>query len=329
MIGIFKQKNPANLFVLLVTGVLIKLPLFMEPHAPVAHPSDGVFFKAILRFLDPLVVSFPLLYPVLAYFILFVQAIVLSRLINNQRMTNRPTYLPGLAYLLITSLQPEWNYFSAPLLVNTILLLILSGLFGIYNKTDARGTIFNIGFALGIAGFFFFSSLAFAVWILLALAVMRPFRITEWLICLLGVATPFYFYVVYLVVTGNLGRDQLVPLVTPGLPSLPLSPWLAGSAFLLVIPFIVGGYYLQEQLRRMLINVRKAWSLLLLFLLIALVLPFINTANFPENGIMGMVPLAAFHACAYLYASRRIVSFILFWLTVAFIIGYQYSGPGW
>lgn len=329
MIGIFKQKSPANLFVLLVTGVLLKLPLFMEPHPPLAHAADGVFFKGILRFLDPLALSVPLLYPVLAYFFLLLQAVVLSRLINSQRMTSRPTYLPGLAYMLITSLLPEWNYFSAPLLVNTILLLILFGLFGIYNKAEARGTIFNIGLAMGLSGFFFFSSLTFTVWILLALAIMRPFRITEWLICLLGVATPFYFYVVYLVVTDGFSREALLPVFTAGLPSLKPSPWLAGSALLLVLPFIVGGYYLQEQLRRMLINVRKAWNLLLLFLLIALLLPFINTGNFPENGIMGLVPLAAFHACGYLHATRRIVAVALFWLTVAFILSYQYGGPGW
>src|SRR5690606_26645024 len=125
-------------------------------------------------------------FPIITFLLLLVQAIVLTRFINNQRMMSKPSYLPGMAYLLITSLMPEWNVFSAPLLINSILLFILSSLFSIYNQQNARGTIFNVGVALGISGFLLISSLTFIVWVLLALAVMRPFRLNEWLICILG-----------------------------------------------------------------------------------------------------------------------------------------------
>ena len=40
-------------------------------------------------------------------------------------------------------------------------------------------------------------------------------------------------------------------------PSLKQSAWLAGSVFLLMVPFLGGGYYVQDNLRRMLINVEK------------------------------------------------------------------------
>jgi hypothetical protein len=330
VIGIFKQKSPANLIILFVTGILIKLPIFMAPHKAIVRDTDGILYKAIIRFLDPAASSFSLLYPLLTFGLLFIQAVTLTRFINNQRMTTKSTYLPGLAYILITSLLPEWNYFSAPLLVNSILLFVLSRVFGIYNKQYVKGAIFNIGFTLGIAGFLFISSLTFIIWILLAMAVTRPFRINEWLICLLGITTPFYFYAIYLVITGSWNWHQFLPSVTIGVPSLTQSAWLAGSVFLVMVPFLIGGYYVQENLRRMLINVRKGWSLLLLFLLAALLLPFINTSDTFENWIMAIVPLAAFHGCAYLYASRwRLLPFIIFWITVAFIIAYQYWGPGW
>jgi hypothetical protein len=329
VIGIFKQKNPANLIILFVTGILLKLPIFFEPHQAVVRPSDGVLFATIIQYLDPAAKSFTLLYPILAYLFLFIQAVALTRFINNQRMTNRPNYLPGLAYMLITSLLPEWNYFSAPLVVNSILLFVLSGLFGIYNKQDARGAIFNIGLALGIAGFLLVSSLTFIIWVLMAMAVMRPFRINEWLICLLGITTPFYFYAIYLFINGRWSWDAFLPVITIGLPSIKQSAWLAGAVFLIMVPFLMGGYYVQENLRRMLINVRKGWSLLLLFLLTALLLPFINTSDTFENWIMGMVPLAAFHGFAYLHSTWRPFALISFWLTVGFILAYQYAGPGW
>jgi hypothetical protein len=329
VIAIFKQKNPANLLILLIAGVFIKMPMFMKPHQAVLRPADGILFEGIINLFASTANSNPIFYPLLTFALLFIQAIILNRFINTQRMMTKPTYLPGLAYLLVTSLLPEWNYFSAPLLCNTILLFILSALFGIYNKPNVRGTIFNIGLALGVAGFLFISSLTFVIWILLALTVMRPFRLNEWLICLLGITTPFYFYAIYTVLSGSWSWQEFVPQINLGFPSLKQSAWLSGSVFLIMIPFLTGGYYVQENLRRMLINVRKGWSLLLLYLLAALLLPFVNSSDTFENWIMAMVPMAAFHGYTYFSSKWRIYPLILVWVTVAFILGYQYYGPGW
>jgi len=329
VIGIFKQKNPGNILLLLIVGILIKLPMFMHPHGPVISPGDGVLYDGILRFLAPAQKSFAGFYAYCAFFLLFIQAIVLSRFINNQRMMSRVNYLPGMAYLVITSLLPEWNYFSAPLLINSILLFVLSWLFKIYNQDNVKGVIYNIGLALGIAGFIFVSSLTFIIWILLAFAIIRPFRLNEWLLCILGITTPFYFYALYIFINGYWSWQQLLPHISLGIPSLKQTPWLAASVFLIMVPFVAGGYYIQENLRRLLIHVRKGWSLMLLYLLAALLLPFVNTSDTFENWIMAMLPMAAFHGCAYMYATWRILPLILFWATVGFILAYQYSGPGW
>ena len=149
----------------------------MRPHAAIIRPADGILYEGIISFFDPVAKSNPVTYALLAFTLLFLQAVMITRFINNQRMMNRPNYLAGIAYMLITSLLPEWNYFSAPLLCNTILLFILSALFGTYNKPNAKGAIYNVGLALGIAGFLFVSSLTFIIWILLALSVTRPFRV--------------------------------------------------------------------------------------------------------------------------------------------------------
>ncbi len=329
MTGIFKQKSPANIIVLLVFGVLIKLPIFLYPHVPQPKTTDGALFTWLLGFLSPTGKSFPLIYPILTYTIIYLQAISLTSFINNQRMMSKPNYFPGMAYMLITSLFPEWNLFSAPLLVNGILVLVLSRLFKTYNQQAALGTVFNIGLALGIASFIFFPAVTFIIWILLALAVMRPFRLNEWIVCITGVTTPFYFFGVYLFLTDQWNWQEIWPTFSLQLPGIRQSAWLAGSVFLLAVPFLAGGYFVQDSLRRMLIQVRKGWSLLLLYLLGALLIPFVNSTDTLENWIMAAIPLAAFHACTYLYATYRILPLILFWVTVAFVLGYQYYFHGW
>lgn len=303
--------------------------MFTHPHITETGTGDGILFRALLDYLHQNKSFGPMVFPVLAFFLLYIQAIILSRFIAQHRMMNRSTYLPGMAYMLITSLFQEWNYFTAPLLVNTFLLFVLSALFQSYSQPEARGTIFNIGLALGLASFFYFPAITFIGWILLALMVMRPFRLNEWVLCLLGVTAPFYFYAVYLFITGDLNWDNLLPPLSVHLPSLKQSAWMAGSVFLLTVPFLIGSYYVQDNLRKMLIQVRKGWSLVLLYLLVAILVPFVNNSDSFANWVMAAVPFAAFHACTYLYSGFRIVPVLFFWATVAFIIGFQYWGPGW
>jgi len=329
VISIFKQKSPVNILLLLVFGILIKFPAFRHPFIPVFEPGDGELYLRILKWMKPYGDANPVLYPVLAFALLFIQAVSLTRFINSRRLINTPSYLPGMAYMLITSLFPEWNYFSSALLINTILIFILSWLFRVYHQQNAKGTIYNTGLALGIASFLSPSSLAFAIWVLLALAVMRPFRINEWLLCILGITTPYYLFGVYLFITGQWGWDKLIPDLSVSVPDIKQSAWVAGSAFLIIVPFLLGGYYVQENLSRMLIQVRKGWSLLLLYLLTSMIIPFVNTNYNFENWVLAAIPFASFHASAYLYSKIKLIPSILFWLMVGFILAYQYYGHGW
>jgi hypothetical protein len=148
-------------------------------------------------------------------------------------------------------------------------------------------------------------------------------------LCILGLTTPFYFYAIYLFITGHWSWENWWPYISVSLPSVKQSAWLAASAFLMVVPFLTGGYYVQDNLRRMLIHIRKGWSLLLLYLLAALIVPFVNTGENFENWILATIPFAAFHGPTYLYSKVRIFPMLLFWITVLFILGYQYYGPGW
>lgn len=329
MLGLFKQKNPANFILLLVFGILIKLPVFREHPVPAETPGDGVLYRWLLDAFSGKNPPPAFLFPAFSTGLLFIQALLLNRLISRHRMMNRQTWLPGMSFLLITSLFPEWNFFSAPLIVNTFLLYILSALFRIYNQPSPGTTIFNTGLALGISVFIFFPSLFFGAWILIALMVMRPFRMNEWLIGLLGIMTPFYFYGIWLFIKGAFTWQAFFPPLHLNMPDLEQSLWLAAGLFLLTIPFLIGSYYVQDSLRKMLIQVRKGWSLVLFYLLVAVLVAFVNSTGNLSNWVLAAVPFAAFHACTYLYSGFRIIPVLFFWLSLAYILAYQYAGPGW
>jgi hypothetical protein len=329
VIGLFKQKSPANLIILLIFGLLIKMPLFLYPKAITATPQDGRLYEAFLSLFTTPGKSNDLFLSVVAFALLYIQALLINYLVNEQRMTNRQTFLPAMSYLLITSLVPEWNYLSSTLVATTITIWIFIKVFKLYNANNASGAIFNIGLLLGINSFFFFPSLAFILPVVLGLMILRPFKFNEFVLLLLGITTPYYFYIAYLFLTDKLILSNILPQFSIQLPVMKNELLLAIAMVFLGTPFIIGGFYIQSNLRKMLIQARKNWSILLLYLFLSLLIPFINSHGSLDKWIVVAAPFAAFHTCAYLYPRRQFVPLILFFLTLAFVLVQQYATPLW
>lgn len=300
----------------------------MHSRVPQPQPTDGILFRGILNFLSNSFHAEATLYAVLAFVFLYIQAVIINKIMNDHRMMSKPNFLTGMSYMLITSFFSEWNVFSAPLLLNTVLVIMLSVLFKVYNQPDAKAPIFNIGLAIGISSFIFFSSVVFIFWVLIAILILRPFRLNELLLCLLGFMTPYYFYGFYLFMSDAWVPGKILPYLNVHIPILKKSIWLGVALLLLMIPFLTGGYFVQENLRRMLIQVRKGWSIFLVFLLVAIFIPFVNATNTLENWVMMALPFSTFHAATYFYPSKKLFPLLLFWGTVIFIVAHQYTG-GW
>jgi hypothetical protein len=244
-------------------------------------------------------------------------------------MLPRQNYLPGMAYLLLTSLLPEWTYLSAPLVCNTLLIWMFIKLFRLYNIQHARPRIFNTGLLAGLASFLFFPSALFVLCILFGIMILKPFRLNEIVLFLLGCITPYYFYGIYLFLNDAFSFWKLFPQISIQMPDIKSSIWLAISTLLLAIPFLLGGYFIQIHLRKMLIQVRKNWSILLIYLLLAFFVPFINSDQSFRTWVLIAAPFAAFHACAYFYQNRQWMNLLLFFLAVGFVIYLQYGTPTW
>jgi hypothetical protein len=116
--------------------------------------------------------------------------------------------------------------------------------------------------------------------------ILKPFRLNEIILFILGCLTPYYFHAVYLFLFSELNFANFFPQIFITVTVLKNSIWLAGSIVLLTIPFLIGGYYVQANLRKMLIQVRKNWSVLLIYLLLAFFVPFVNSDQSFETWIL-------------------------------------------
>jgi Family of unknown function (DUF6427) len=325
VVGLFKRKNPGNAFLLLIYALIIKFPLFLHPRVPVPSTSDRYLYSKVLNFLLSFAGSSGILFSVLSFFILLIQASLFNRISNHHKLFPKPNYLPGMSYLLVTSLIPAWSYFSAPLLVNLLMLWAWYRMLNLYNVNQPGAAIFNIGILVGFCTMLYFPSIVFVVLMLMALVIMRPFRIREWIIGLIGVTTPYYFLFIILYLGGTWSWRMIFPAVHFRLPVLPSSIWITVSIALLVLPFILGGFFVQNNLNKMLIQVRKSWSLLLLFLMIGATIIFMDDDSGYTNWMLTALPFAGFHASAYYFPNQRIFASVLHWLVLGFVIVLAYG----
>ncbi len=324
MIGIFKANNPFNSFLLFIYGLLLKLAFFIHPPIPVIQKTDGVLFRGMLAKLGLLGAHFPLIYPVITYFLIFIQAVFFNRLINDQKIMQRPNYLPAMSYLLITSMFQEWNVLTAPLVINTLLIWVWAKMSTLNSNANPKTALYNIGIMIGVSTFFYFPSLAFVLLIVFGLIVLRPFKLAEWIISFLGILTPYYFWAAYLFLTDKL-KEYKFPQFEISYPRFHKNYLEIAGICLLIIGFLLGVYFLQTNFRKLQIQTRKRWSLILLYLVVALLVPFINATHTFDYWILAAIPLSAFLGCAFLYPAKRWLPLFLHWLMVLIVIVISYG----
>jgi Family of unknown function (DUF6427) len=324
VIGIFKQKATTNALLLFIYALVLKFPLFLHPFPPVLHAEDYYLYRFVLTALKALFGNSSLPYAILSFILLFAQATLLNSICNYHKLLPRSSYLPGMCYILVTSLLPDWGHFSAPLLINSIMIWCWYRMVALYNSPTPVTAIFNIGLFLGIATLLYIPAIAFLLLLFFALLIMRPFRIQEWFVGFIGFTSPYYFLILILYFIHQLHWKNLVPQINFTFPAIPGSVLIIAAISLLVIPFVIGGVYVQNNLNKMLIHVRKSWSLLLAFLIVAVLVIIINKAGSYENWIVTAMPFAVFHAAAYYYSTNKFLINTLHWICFGVAIGINY-----
>jgi hypothetical protein len=324
----FRQKSPGNIIVLFLFGLLIKLPLFLYPKKISATQYDEDFYHWLIRSLH-VEGDNGLIYSLISFLLLYVQALMVNYLVNEYRLLPKQNYLPGMAYLLLTSLLPEWNYLSSPLVSSTFIIWLFILLLRLYNVAMARGPVFNIGLLLGISSYFYFPSASFLICILLGMIILKPFRLNEVVLFLMGCLAPYYFIAAWLFLKDQLSFVNFFPHVSVRVPDVKSTIWVAGGILFLAIPFLTGGFFVQKHLHKMLIQVRKSWTIILLYLLLAFFIPFVNTNSSFSNWVLLAAPFACFHASTYFYASKKWLVNLLFFFTTGYILYLQYGTGLW
>lgn len=324
MFNAFRSGNPFSVFLLLIYTFVLKLFLFFHPIAPLVKGTDGLFYRVLMRYLLHYLSPTGIGFSALAVAFIFIQASLLNRIVYTSRLLPKHTYFPAMSYVLLTSFFREWNQFSSALLVSTLLIWAFAQMLGLYGKSNARGTIYNIGFIIGLSGLFYFPAIIFMILALLSLLINRTFHFSEWLIALLGTLSPFYFLCAYLFLTDQTLLILQIPVIGLSYPQLQQASLAIVVLTICVLFFLASIFLLQRHFFKLLIQYRKSWSIVLCYLLVAIVVSFLNLTFSINTWVLAVAPLSIFMANVWWHVKRIAWGNLihLLCLALAFVVEY-------
>ena len=318
MVFLFRDRSDINLLFIVLLSVALHFHVWIHPPLVIANESDGLLAYFLLHFIKPLP---PLVLIILFQAIILSQAIRLNVLLSQLKMFQQISYLPAFTYIILTALFPYWDVISSGLVANSLIIWILVKLLRLYDQKQPQTIEFNIGLIVG-GSILLYEPIAILIPVVLfALTIIRPFKLTEWLVLLMGITLPFYFIFAYVFLTNQAPEfrhflpklDWKNPLVRPEL-NVILALIVIG------VQLIAGIFFWQQQQTRFIIQVRKYWGVLLLMLLLTLFQPVIFSVQALYASAVVLTPLSCFISFGFATPRRLLVPNLLFWMAIAVIV---------
>lgn len=109
-----------------------------------------------------------------ATFLVAVQAILFNQILQSRQVFNERTLLPAVLYSVFMSLFIDFYVLSAPLLANTVLMIVVYYIFLHLSEKGRSNAMFEIGAYIGIATLLYFPSFTFLIVPLVIFPIYTP-----------------------------------------------------------------------------------------------------------------------------------------------------------
>jgi hypothetical protein len=312
VIGSFKANNPRNNFLLLLYGLALNWPLFFNKIPAAINSNDSFlyqyFFGILIKYTNNTIIAS------IAFFILFLQAVSINKIVTDQKMFQRNNYLTGMSYLLITSIFHVG--LTSTLIAVSFLIWILSIMFNTSTQGNPKKNVFNIGLLTGVTVLIFSPAFLFVFVVFFGLLIFRPFKIQEWIVLVLGIIAPFYFVFAFGFLLDK-NEFLTIPSMFLRLPKFNLSGFEIGSLCTTLLLVIIGFAFTQSNMRKLLVQSRNCWSIITVVLIFALLVPFFNKASQFYFTLFCFVPASIFVASTFYYPEKKWFINLSHWILVA------------
>lgn len=213
MLRYFRINDPYRLLGLLFLVTLISLPLLIDP-PEITYPElksilvgetissgSGLYTELVdstapltgwfETFLEIIFGRSILARHILTLFIILFQAAYVGILFINKKAFSESTFIPALIFVILFFFSFDTLTLSAELLGSGVLLLALNNLFKqIEFREQNDGSIFNLGFFIGIASLFLFSFVIHLIGTVIILAIFSRSTVRGYLLLVFGFVLP-------------------------------------------------------------------------------------------------------------------------------------------
>lgn len=121
-----------------------------------------------------------------------IQAFLIDNILNNYKIIGKRSYIGGMVFVLASSLDKSWLFFSPMQISLLLILLLINDIFTLSKQERFYKEFFNIGFSVSLSVLFYFPSLFLVLFIFPALFSVRPFHLKDVLRVLVGIITPIF-----------------------------------------------------------------------------------------------------------------------------------------
>ena len=113
----------------------------------------------------------------------------------HQEISSKTNYIPSFLYIIFGFSSSTHQNMEPILIANLMLLPAIYFLISGYKQDVALSSFFKAGLCLGLASFFYMYYFFLFPIAFIAISILRAFNWREWLVLLLGLTTPVYFYI--------------------------------------------------------------------------------------------------------------------------------------
>lgn len=118
---------------------------------------------------------------------------LISFICTKHEVSDKQNLLPGFFFILFTGILNLSGAFHPIIPASTLLLFSLFRLFAIYREELSLSEVFDASFLLSIAVLVYAPFVILVPLPFIAMLILKPFKLREWLLSLLGLITPMVF----------------------------------------------------------------------------------------------------------------------------------------
>jgi hypothetical protein len=281
-----------------------------------------VFANSVLSFFI-LQDNYGIVSKIIGIILLLANVLLFDLFINSQEVVEKnnhvPSFLLSLFLCYAISLNPLHPMLFAQLLLSAAFWFFIS----IYKTDRVYSPVFNGAFCLSVATIIYPPYSLFIVLCFICLLILRTLSLREWLLALLGVCLPYFFYFSLLFLfdkdTHQVGLNLANSFHAPRIPTYLKGSFLINFSVITVAVFALIFFLIKTVSNK--IKTQKAFVIFLWMIIFSVPTWFIVSTGAAFSGLLSAMPLSVFCGIYLGNAKSRILAELLTWvLLVLFVV---------